>query len=360
MSNLGPGHAAGLEPSREARKHPALMVCCLYCDAFVSAHQSGIPDGSSGFPGSRKAYDPELGRLWEICSSCCRWNPVLLKLRWEVLEELEVRVRREGEVVLISAHLGLFRVGEEEVVRVGVPSLTEWGAWRYGTRIMAVRPRLNFLERVLGSLPPAPLEGYDPYGLTGPMGGVGGKHGPVEWLASPFLDHARPLTMGFTRISFARECPSCNSVMLLHPWDFSRVRFYITSDGVGVEADCANCEKRVPLELGAVRPALRMGLAILDGDWAARGVGERAGAALDVVGGARVFLQGLGEFGSLLGELDRVDRIGLGISLDLEAEAEALEAQWSGAEELASIMEGELTEVPGFKEFRTRVLREIM
>lgn len=335
------------------------MVRCLYCDALLSTHRSGAPDGSARLPGSREAYDPELGRLWEICRSCDRWNPVPLELRWEALERLEARVRSEGKVVLASAHLGLFRVGEEEVVRVGAPSLTEWGAWRYGTRLMAARPRPSFLERALGSLPPAPLEGYDPYGLTGPMGGVGGKHGPAEWLASPFLDHARPLTMAFTSVSFARECPSCGHLMLLRPWDFGRVSFYITSDRVGVEADCASCETRVPLELEAVRPALRMGLAILDGDQAARAAGERAGAALEGVGGAHVFLQGLGELGAFLGELDRVDRIGLGISLDLEAEAEALEAQWSGAEELASIMDGELTEVPGFREFRARVLGEM-
>ena len=38
------------------------------------------------------------------------------------------------------------------------------------------------------------------------------------------------------------------------------------------------------------------------------------------------------------------------------AETEALEAEWKEAEELASMMDGELTEVPGFEAFRRDVL----
>ncbi len=333
------------------------MDRCLYCNAPMSGPW---PDasGSRGPSRRREAYDPELGRLWNVCRACHRWNPVPLELRWETLERLETSVRARGRVVLASDHLALIRVGGDDIVRVGAPSLTEWGAWRYGTRLMTTRPRQGFFARTLGTLPPAPLEGYDPYGLSGPMGGVGGKQGPIQWLASPFLDHARPLTMGFAIAPFARECPSCISPMPIQPWDFSRVSFHVSSNKVRVEADCANCNTRVLLELTAVRAALRMGLAILDNDHAARAVGERAGAALEGVGGGRVFLKGLGELGMLLGELDRVARVALGISLDLDAEADSLESEWSTAEELASIMDGELTDVPGFREFRARVLGE--
>jgi hypothetical protein len=47
---------------------------------------------------------------------------------------------------------------------------------------------------------------------------------------------------------------------------------------------------------------------------------------------------------------------GLIISLDELAEMEALESEWKGAEEMAAIMDGELTEIPGFDEFRQEIL----
>jgi hypothetical protein len=144
--------------------------------------------------------------------------------------------------------------------------------------------------------------------------------------------------------------------MPLHPWDFARVSFCVTSGVVGVEADCATCGRRVSVDLRSARPALRLGLAILDSDRGAKSLGDRAGVALDQVGGVRPFLRGLGTLEILVGELDRLGRIGLGIALDVEAESEALEREWGRAEELAAIMDGELTEVEGFREFRARVL----
>ncbi len=333
------------------------MGRCLYCSSPLGTRSRGR-GGRPVAEAPREAYDPQLGRLWDICPSCYRWNPVPLEIRWETLERLETQVRAKGRVILQSAHLALIRLDGNEVVRVGAPSLSEWGAWRYGTRLIAPVPKGNFLARALRSLPPSPLEGYDPYGLAGPIGGVGGKQGPAQWLASPFLDHARPLTAAFTSIPFAHECPGCRCPMPLQPWDFAGVSFFITSGVVGVEAACANCETRVPFSLAAVRPALRMGLAILDSDRPARALGQKAGTALQGAGGGRLFLEGLGRIGVLIGELDPVDRVGLGISLDLEAETDALDSEWSDAEEIASIMDGELTDVPGFREFRARVLGE--
>ena len=280
-----------------------------------------------------------------------------LELRWETLEWLETQVRRQGQLLLASVHLGLYRLADAEVIRVGAPSLAEWRSWRYGTGLDAFRPRRGILERTLGALPPAPLEGYDPYGLTGPMSGVGGKHRPAEWLTSPFVAQARGLTAAFTSVPLARECPYCGGSMPICPWDFERISFHLNSDVLGVEAECAACRVRVPIALTDVRPALRMGLAILDSDQAARTVGAEAGTELERVGGARVFLAGLGRLRACLGELDRIDRVGLGVALDMEAEAEALDREWREAEELAQIIDGELTDVPGFRKFRDRVLK---
>ncbi len=44
------------------------------------------------------------------------------------------------------------------------------------------------------------------------------------------------------------------------------------------------------------------------------------------------------------------------MALDEQSEAELLEAEWREAEELAAIVDGELSQVRGFEEFRRRIL----
>ncbi len=353
------------------------MRHCLFCDHALGA---GIPDAPA--PGRRHAYDPGKGRLWEICPQCRRWNPVPLELRWETLEGWERAVRDRGSILLEAGELSLLEVDDGQVVRVGEPPLTTWGGWRYGSRLPAPpAPRVGFLRRLLGGLPPPPLEGYDPYGLSGPMGGVAGARGPVHWLGSPFLDRAHPLTLVFASIPFAPTCPSCGGLMPLNPWDFQRVSFTdATLDGggptrpgperpglegaggevtrAGLLATCGHCRTEVVVPVDEARPALRLGLSILDSGPEAREVGAEAGAALDRVGGSRLLLEGLAKIGAPLGELGRVERVALGIALDARAEADALVAEWREAEEITAIMDADLTEVAGFLAFRARVLGE--
>ncbi len=333
------------------------MRHCAFCGDELG---EGVPDAPVS--GRRHAYDPDKGRLWEICGRCLRWNPVPLPLRWETLEGWERAVRDRGRVRLRSDQLALIEVDDGEVVRVGTPPFAEWGGWRYGDRLPAFGPRPGFFRRLLLSLPPAPLEGYDPYGLTGPMGGVGGRDGPTHWLASPFMEQAQPLTLAFASVPFAPECPSCGAPMPLQPWDFQDVTFRPGTEGgdsrtaATIEAPCAHCGTRVRLPLTQARPALRMGLGILDSGEEARKLGERAGEGLDQVGGGAAFLRGLGRIGVPLGEMRRDERVALGIVLDQSAETDALEAEWREAEEIIAVMDGELTEVEGFQAFRQRIL----
>jgi len=337
------------------------MRHCVFCNEALG---EGIPEAPA--PGRRHAYDPHLGRLWEICSRCRRWSPVPMDLRWETLEGWEAAVRDRGRTLLETEHLALVRVDDGEVVRVGTPPLPEWGGWRYGDRLPdPARLRRGFFARILASLPTPPLEGYDPYGLSGPMGGVSGSGGPSQWLGSPFLERATTLTLAFGSIPFASECPSCGVPLPLNPWEFQDVTFRQSREvaegdpsATGVEVRCAHCGDRVLLPLGRVRPALRLGLGIVDRGEEARKQGEEAGIALARVGGERKLLEGLGRLGAPLGELGLRERVALAMALDAEAEAEALEAEWQEAEEIAAIMDGALTEVEGFAAFRARVLGE--
>ena len=77
---------------------------------------------------------------------------------------------------------------------------------------------------------------------------------------------------------------------------------------------------------------------------------------LEKTGGPLGLLRSLSERGTELGALTSATRVGLIIGLDELAELEALEREWMEAEEIASIMDGELTQVPGFEAFRRRIL----
>lgn len=328
------------------------MRHCAFCSEPLG---EGIPDAP--VPGRRHAYDPHLGRLWEICPACRRWSPVPLELRWETMDAWEEAARDRGRILLRTSHLALVRVDDGEVVRVGEPPVVEWAGWRYGERLPAAH-RKGLLRRILDTLPSPPLEGYDPYGLSGGISGVTAARGPHRWLGSPFMEKAWALTAAFTAVPFAPSCPSCGVPMPLNPWDFQDVTFRETGGGIGLEAPCAHCGDRVVVPLREARPSVRLGLGMVDGDDEARRAAEAAGRGLEQVGGGPPMLRGLARLGAPVGDLARSERVALGIALDGEAEAEALEAEWRRAEEIIAIMDGELTEVEGFREFRSRVLEE--
>src|SRR5512135_118698 len=93
---------------------------CFFCGAELPPlDPDRLPDRE------RLAYDPDLGRLWRVCSGCTRWNVVPLEDRWEVLEECERQVRDEGRMLLASEHLALYRIAGQiangQLVRVGRP-----------------------------------------------------------------------------------------------------------------------------------------------------------------------------------------------------------------------------------------------
>jgi hypothetical protein len=192
--------------------------------------------------------------------------------------------------------------------------------------------------------------GYDPYR------GLEGAIRSEPWLASPFLETASALTYLFSHVPIAPECPSCQAPVAMKPWEFQNLRFRETSEGPLVLVTCALCHTDVALSLEAARPTLRMGLGTVTAREAIRRLSLSVASELEAVGGSGRFLQGLSRSDASLGELDLPLRVGLIISLDEMAEMEALEAEWRRAEEMAAIMDGELSEVPGFESFRREIL----
>lgn len=323
------------------------MTHCVYCDR-------ALPDRgpAASEPGHRTAFDPWQGRLWQVCPECLRWNPVPLEARWEALEACERAVRDRGRVVLSTEHLALVDVGTGELIRVGKTERVELAGWRYGNRIpRRASRRRGVLQRLLGRLPDPDPGSYDPYAL---------RAQPLRdrdpWLASPFLQRSWALTTAFTSVPLAPECPSCARPLVIHPWHFQEVRFLRSGGRTRVGAACALCGEEVTLDPNDARPSLRLGLALVTGRVSAEGVAEPAGREVEESGGRSGYVRLLAREGAAVGELGLRSRVALAMVLDEAAEAEALEVEWREAEEIAAIMDGELTRVPGFEEFRERVL----
>ena len=314
---------------------------CLYCDQPLDER-------------TRPAYDPWLGRLWRVCPHCRRWNVVPLEDRWERLESLERAARDRGRTVLRTEHLDLVDTGRQQLVRVGRAPRPELAGWRYGDVLPASeRPGLlAWLRRAILGMPTSPFGYGAGYGhLSADTDAL-----QAHWFASPFLDDAPTLTAAFLHVPLADRCPSCGGPLALAPWSFQGVRLTDATGGPTVAAACGLCGREVAVSLAAARGALRLGLSIVNRRLRDRELVADAAGALDRADGPEGLLVGLARSDLAVGELGPRQRLALGMALDEQSEAELLEAEWRDAEELAAIVDSELTEVPGFEEFRRRIL----
>ena len=156
----------------------------------------------------------------------------------------------------------------------------------------------------------------------------------------------------------ARACPSCALPLGIFPWHFQHLMLVESSGGEYIGAHCAFCRQNVLVPLRAARPAIRFGLALVENRDRLGSLAEAAAREIDAIGGAGAFVAAMASDRATLGELGSLERIALSVILDERAESEALEAEWRRAEEIAGIMDGELSEVPGFEAFRDRVRGE--
>ncbi|NNM04150.1 MAG: hypothetical protein HKO65_03525 [Gemmatimonadetes bacterium] len=273
-----------------------------------------------------------------------------LEDRWETLEACEEAVRRRGRVLATTTHLSLVDVEDGKLIRIGAPPRLEFVEWRYGPRSSEESSRPGFWARLLSRLPSPPVGGYDPYK------GFEGALRSEPWLASPFLEQASPLTYLFSEVPLAPVCPSCHGPLALRPWEFQRIEILAGPHGPSVLAVCAICDTEVVLDLLEARPVLRVALGIVTPQPVLRQIATGAALEMDAMGGPKALLGSLASARHALGDLGSQARAGLIMTLDELAELEALEAEWRRAEEIAAIMDGELSDIPGFEAFRKNIL----
>ncbi len=314
-----------------------MLARCLYCHRRLPENEV-----LEYFRvGRRVAFDPERGRLWAVCPNCSRWSLAPIEERWEALEELERLTRDRAKLLARTDNIALLRAGPLDVVRVGKAELREEAWWRYGREMRR------------------------------------------RWARSQALmwaDVALILTIGFPMIRGIKRwnafsdgvwlgqhrCPRCGASLTAGATSLRQTRWLALAaddDGdVGVALPCRYCElhgndARITWSGREARRILRTAVAYQNYEGGNEKVIETACARIAACGSPAAFLRNAAAAGprlvALQGSAYRPAAIALEMALSeddeqalLRAEAAAVEEHWREEEEIAAIMDGELTPMP--------------
>ena len=312
--------------------------------------------------GRRVAYDPEKGRLWLICRSCGRWSLVPIESRWEALEELEKLVTDKARMLSRTDNVALLRAGPLEIVRVGRAELREEAWWRYGRELRNRRERFRKLSTA-GTLGAA--------GLIAGSAATGGMSFVAAWILwdkapGVVTGGARWLRFGGTAWRGRGKCERCGrTIDRVRYSERSRLVLTAHEESPAVVISCPRCrtqESGLLLQGHEANRALGKVLAYHHFAGASEGRVEGAAKLIEVVGGPRELPSKILGQGKTLGSVGRIGQVALEIAVHEEREKRLLsmklaelEAHWRREEELASIMDGELTPAPLLDSLRRRI-----
>src|SRR5262245_56475816 len=327
-----------------------MLSSCVYCHTPLSHNQTLEHFGL----GSRVAFDPGRGRLWAICQACRRWNLAPIEQRWEALEELERLTRDRGRLLSQTDQIALLRVEDLEVVRVGRAGLVEEAWWRYGEELRRRRARHNILTAAEWALR---------------IGLLAAANFGTFWFAGghPINDLLRWRKFGSTAWRGERSCRRCGH--MLNEMSFKRSRHLIigAGDDVTIELRCRACGFRnsnggFEFQGADAERMLRRVLAYHNFSGASEQRVKEAEHIIDQAGSPHALIHWLGRQRYQLRRGEPMTAIALEIAVNDEAERELLElelaeleARWREEEELAAIVDGELTEIPLLERIRLKL-----
>ncbi len=339
-----------------------MFTRCLVCSTPFPSN-----DVLERFPtGERVAFDPVRGRLWAVCRACRRWSLAPIEERWEALEELEKLVRDRARLLSQTDNVALLKVGPLEVVRVGRAELVEEAWWRYGRELTSRRATYKKLSLAGTVAAGAVAVGGWATGAAGLMG--------VWWLwgraPEAVTGAARWLRFGSAAWRGDAACQRCGHVFrtLRYKERSGLVLLPGTGDGEVAEVvrRCPSCgtvrEGGLHLTGTASEHVLRRVLAYHHYAGASENRVRSAARLIQEAGTSRDLARIVVQEGRRLGDIQRTGAIALEISANehaeqrlLEMELADLEAAWEVEEELASIVDGELTDMPLLEQLRRRV-----
>jgi hypothetical protein len=315
--------------------------------------------------GRRLAFDPRRGRLWVICRVCKRWSLAPLEERWEALEELEKLTRDRARLLSQTDNIALLRAGPLEIVRVGRANLTEEAWWRYGKELTSRREKYKKLS-LAGSVAAGAVM----------IGGwaTGGVSLLGMWILTSrapesLTDAARWLRFGSSAWRGQRTCERCGHVFRSLAYRDRGGFGLFPGNGPGQVTLSYRCPRCGQYREGGLRltgqeaeKTLRRTLAYHHFAGATERRVTAAARLIQEAGSPEDLTRIVIRDGRRLGDLQRTGAVALEIAANesaeqhlLELELAELEAHWRREEELAAIVDGELTPVPLLESLRRKV-----
>ncbi len=303
--------------------------------------------------GRHFAFDPMRGRLWHICPKCHRWTLTPIEERWEALEELERIATDRGRLLAKTDNIALLRSGRLKIVRVGRAERREEAWWRYGRQFKKRRTRYQLLSA-------AGIGAAVYLGATGVVAGGLGYY-LLYRATKKFPNVGRRLRFGKTAWRGVARCPGCGNVLDEIEFDqrYKLTVWYTPQDELALYRRCPTC-RRARRRGGFLLTGsegdhvLRRLLAYNNFAGATETELKHATTAIDHAGSPEALARRLADRQVGIGKLIQTDALALEIAVNeenerrlLEMELAELEARWRQEEEIASIVDGELTPVSG-------------
>ncbi len=324
-----------------------MLTRCLFC------HEPFQENGTlAHMPrGHEIAYDPVRGRLWTICRGCHRWTLCPLEDREGALYELERLVRDHAHLVTRTANIQLYLAGRLTLVRVGAAELTEQAWWRYGRELRKRRaafesPRSRFTAYTFGAM-----------AWLADLVGVADDDVSIDWEDTPVADVLRWRRFGWAAWHGRETCPFCHSTLVALRYDLSWWVYPLRADDgrLGVGIPCQRCDPWTPEKIyelhgDVAENTLRRVLAYQNIAGAGEGRIVEAAERIQAAGSAGAFARAATQGRASLWKMRGSGTVALEIALNetaeqrlLQLEAHALEFLWKQEEELARIIDEELT-----------------
>lgn len=320
---------------------------CIFCRrTFPENHR--LPH----FPwGMRVAFDPDRGRLWVVCEHCHRWNLCPLEGRHEALYELERSVRGSATPVTHTANITLFKYHEIFVIRVGDASLVEQAWWRYGRELQRRKRSFD------GHAARFTAYAFGAMHFVGQAMGLSDPAVDITWDDSPVADILRWRRFGWAAWHGRTDCPYCGSTLRALRYDLSWWVYPLhTATGhLEVGVPCQRCDPWTPENVHVIagpeaENVLRRCLAYQNIGGASERAIRDASRVIEDAGSTGAFARDAAARRQCLWKMGPTGAIAMEIALNesvehrlMALEARALEFVWRREEELARIMDEELT-----------------
>ena len=330
-----------------ATRRGLMFTRCLFC------HKPFVDNGQlAHMPrGRRIAFDPTKGRLWSVCESCHKWNLAPIEEREAALYELERMTRDHARLVGQTANVTLLQAGPLTLIRVGEARLVEQAWWRYGRELRGRKAAIESRRSKVTAYTFGAMQ------YLGDMIGFSDGDVSIDWEDTPVADVLRWRRFGWAAWHGRETCPYCKSTLTALRYDLGWWVYPIHGpDGrLGVGVPCQRCDPWTPekvyeLHGDVAENTLRRLLAYQNIGGASERRITDAARAIEDAGSAGEFALSVTNDQRSLWKMGATGTVGLEIALNesvekrmLDLEVRALEFIWKQEEEIARIIDRELT-----------------